>query len=172
MGPPGGRRGYATRSCGRIEKAARQYPAASRAQNLLVRKSPVRPGCNRFALASDCGESKLLFRSKEQTSRCDLDTPQRISYRRKRARPNWSIAGERLLIDSKRTAAGGQTEFPYGCGRVEENWRAGSRCRCPGRVAGDLLFDGCGGLDDHDRDHALQGLAAVKGRNLSASALI
>jgi hypothetical protein len=35
-----------------------------------------------------------------------------------RARPNWSVAGERLLIHSSRTAAGGQTEFPYGCGRV------------------------------------------------------
>jgi hypothetical protein len=55
----------------RIEKAARQYPAASWAQNRLVSKSPVRPGCGRFALAGDRGESKLLFRSKEQTSRCD-----------------------------------------------------------------------------------------------------
>jgi hypothetical protein len=78
------------------------------------------------------------------------------------------------LIHSNRTAAGGQTEFPYGCGRValrawEENERAGSRCRCPRRVAGDLLAGGCGRLDDHDRDHALQGLAAVRGRNLSAS---
>jgi hypothetical protein len=34
------------------------------------RKSPVRPGCRRFALASDRGESKLLFPSKEQTNRC------------------------------------------------------------------------------------------------------
>jgi hypothetical protein len=25
---------------------------------------------------------------------------------------------ERLLVHSNRTAAGGQTEFPYGCGRV------------------------------------------------------
>jgi hypothetical protein len=33
----------ATPSCGRIEKAARQYPAASRAQNLLVSKKPRPP---------------------------------------------------------------------------------------------------------------------------------
>jgi hypothetical protein len=36
----------------------------------------------------------------------------------KEPRPNWSVAGERSLIRSSRTAAGGQTEFPYGCGRV------------------------------------------------------
>ena len=39
--------------------------------------------------------------------------------------------------------------------------RAGGRCRCARRLAGDLLGGGRGRLDDHDRDHALQRLAAV-----------
>ena len=58
----------------------------------------------------------------------------------------------------------GQTEFPNGCGKVAlraKLWGAGSRYRCPRRVAGDLLGGGRSRLDDHDRDHALQGLAAV-----------
>jgi hypothetical protein len=39
-------------------------------------------------------------------------------------------AGERLLLDSDRTAARGQTEFPYGCG-----WRFAHRKRISGRAA-------------------------------------
>ena len=39
---------------------------------------------------------------------------------------------------------------------AELGWRAGSHCRCPRRMAGDLLSSGRGQLDDHDRDHALQ----------------
>ena len=40
------------------EKAARQYPAPPGLKISWFRKSPVRPGCRRFALASDRGESK------------------------------------------------------------------------------------------------------------------
>jgi len=45
--------------------------------------------------------------------------------------------------------------------RFARNHRGGSRSRCPRRVAGDLLSGGRSRLDDHGRDHALQGLAAV-----------
>ena len=38
------------------------------------RKNPVRPGCRRFALAGDRGESKLLFPSEEQQCCCGDDT--------------------------------------------------------------------------------------------------
>jgi len=43
------------------------------------RKMPVRPGCTKLALPSDGDDSKLLFRSKEQTSRCGWVT-QRERY--------------------------------------------------------------------------------------------
>jgi hypothetical protein len=72
-----------------------------------------------------------------------------------------------LHIVRNQPAAGGQTEFPNGFGRLalrayeEKRWRAGSPCRCPRRMAGDLLSGGRGQLDDHDRDYALQRLAAV-----------
>jgi hypothetical protein len=72
-----------------------------------------------------------------------------------------------LHIVRSQPAAEGQTELPNGCGRLalrayeEKRWRAGSHCRCPRRMAGDLLSGGRGRLDDHDRDYALQQFAAV-----------
>ena len=72
-----------------------------------------------------------------------------------------------LRVVRSQPAAGGQTELPNGCGRLalrayeEKPWRAGGHCRCPRRMAGDLLSNGRGHFDDHDCDYALQGLAAV-----------
>jgi hypothetical protein len=54
---------------GRPEKAAGQYPAASRAQNLAFENARP-PGFADLHLASEGDESKLLFPLKEQTSRC------------------------------------------------------------------------------------------------------
>src|ERR1700722_12142149 len=87
-------------------------------KSLGFEKSPVRPGCRRFALASDRGESKLLFLRRNKQVVAVRTHSSGFRRGRRRARPNWSIAGERSLIHSNRTAAGGQTEFPYGCGRV------------------------------------------------------
>ena len=50
---------------------------------------------------------------------------------RKRARPNWSIAGERLLIHSNRTAAGAKRSFRMGAA----GWRFAHRKRISGRAA-------------------------------------
>jgi hypothetical protein len=55
----------------------------------------------------------------------------------------------------------GVSEWVWRAGASRETIGAGSRSRCPRRVAGDLLGGGCSRLDDHGRDHALQGLAAV-----------
>jgi hypothetical protein len=72
-----------------------------------------------------------------------------------------------LCVVRSQPAAGGQTELPNGCGRLalrayeEKSWRAAAHCCCPRRMAGDLVSSGRGQLDDHDRDHALQRLAAV-----------
>jgi hypothetical protein len=48
------------------EKAAGQYPAASRAQNCLLSKMPVRPGFRRLAFVSDARQSKLLFHERNK----------------------------------------------------------------------------------------------------------
>ena len=71
-----------------------------------------------------------------------------------------------LRVVRSLSAAGGQTEFPNGCGRLalrayeEKPWRAGGHCRCPRRMAGDLLSDGRSRFDNHDRDYAVSPLAA------------
>ena len=79
------------------------------------------------------------------------------------------IAGECFaLIESNRRCWGpnGVSEWVWrgGASRIRrEIQRAGSRCRCARSLAGDLLGGGRGRLDDHDRDHALQRIAAVTG---------
>jgi len=56
------------------EKAAGQYPAASRAQNCLFSKMPVRPGYTRLAFASGARRIKTAVPSKEQRSCGDEST--------------------------------------------------------------------------------------------------
>ena len=116
----------------RIEKAARQYPAASRAQNRLVSKSPVRPGCGRFALASDRGESKLLFRSKEQIRRCEFGHTT-ADFMQSQTGTSELVYCRRTLIDRFQTALllGAKRSFRMGVA----GWRFAQRKRISGRAA-------------------------------------
>jgi hypothetical protein len=60
------------------EKVAGQYPAASRAQNCLFSKMPVRPGYARLAFASGARRIKTALPSKEQRS-CGGESTHSIS---------------------------------------------------------------------------------------------
>jgi hypothetical protein len=74
---------------------------------------------------------------------------------------NWLIAHECFTLLEINPLLGGQTELPNGCGRLalrayeEKRWRTAGHCRCPRRMAGDLLSSGRGQLDHYDRDYAL-----------------
>src|SRR5258705_8993932 len=80
----------------------------------------------------------------------------------RRWHPNWQIAGELLrVVRNSLLGPNGVSEWVWQAGASRETIGAGSRSRCPRRVAGDLLGGGRSRLDDHGRNHALQGLAAV-----------
>jgi hypothetical protein len=81
--------------------------------------------------------------------------------------PNWQIAGKRFALLETHYCGNGVSEWVWQAGASRETVRAGSRSCCPRRIAGDLLGDGRDRLDDHDREHALQGLAALNEDNMA-----
>jgi hypothetical protein len=82
------------------------------------------------------------------------------------------------LIESGQPLLGAKRSCPNGSGRLalrafeENSCRAGGRCRCAGRVAVYLPRAGRSRFADHDWDHALQGLATVRGVRFAPNATL